>query len=110
MPSIIPDHLDGVNQARKALRNGGNSPRLSHPVVLSGEEENGTSHLRDVVSLRFEDENKNRICHLLELVLRGFFTPVRHKVLLRGWEVVREELLSIDALPKNAFEYKATQY
>ena len=47
------------------------------------------------------------MCHLLELVLRGFFTPVRHKVLLRGWEVVREELLSIDALPKNAFQYKA---
>ena len=48
----------------------------------------------------------NRICHLLELVLRGFFTPVRHKVLLRSWEVVREELLSIDALPKNVFSTK----
>ena len=62
VPSLISDlvkigksvfdyliHLDGVNQARKARGNGGNSPRLSHPVVLTGEEENGTSHLRTVV-------------------------------------------------------------
>ena len=49
MSSIIPDHLDGVNQARKARGNGGNSPRLSHPIVLTGEEENRTGHLRTVV-------------------------------------------------------------
>ena len=74
-------HLDRVNQPRKPGCNGSNSSRLSHPVFLAPKE-------------------KNRAGDLLKLVLRGLFTPVRCKVLLRRGEVVGTKHLSVHCLPK----------